>query len=131
MAPQPHPMSPGSNMPTAHIPGTGSPHPMMTGSNMPRVNIPGTGSPHPMMTGSNMPMANIPGVTGPLPQVGMGAPSWMSTSYQGAPQAPASGMAKWAAFWNNAPQQTQIAIAAGAAAFFVLVVLLLLWLIVG
>jgi flagellar biosynthesis/type III secretory pathway M-ring protein FliF/YscJ len=54
----------------------------------------------------------------------------MSTSYQGAPKAPSSPMEKLAAFWNEAPQQTQIALAAGAAAVFVLVVLLLLWLLV-
>jgi hypothetical protein len=54
----------------------------------------------------------------------------MATSYQGAPKPPQSGKDKLAAFWNNAPQQTQIAIAAGAAAVFVLIVLLLLWLIV-
>jgi len=83
------------------------------------------------MTGSNLPMVNIPGTTGPLPQGGASAPNWMATSYQGAPQAPTSAMGRLGAFWNNAPQQTQIAIAAGTAAVFVLVVLLLLWLLVG
>ncbi|HRI71461.1 MAG TPA: hypothetical protein PK156_44815, partial [Polyangium sp.] len=112
------------NMPAVNIPGTGMPHPMMTGSNMPRVAIPGTISP--MMTGSNLPMANIPGTTGPLPTGNM-PPSWMATSYSAAPKPPASTGDKLSAFWNQAPQSTQIAIAATAAAVFVLVVLGLLW----
>ena len=118
-------MMTGQNMPMVNIPGTTAPHPMMTGQNMPRV-IPGTISP--MMTGSNLPMANIPGTTGPLP--GIQPPSWMATSYSGAPKPPPSGMDKIGAFWTNASQKTQIAIASGAAAVFVLVVLLLLWLVV-
>lgn len=125
LPPQPHPMMTGQNMPMVNIPGTTSPHPMMTGQNMPRV-IPGTISP--MMTGSNLPMANIPGTTGPLP--GIQPPSWMATSYTGAPKPPPTGLDKIGAFWTNASQKTQIAIASGAAAVFVLVVLLLLWLVV-
>jgi len=74
-----------------------------------------------------MPMVNIPGATGPLPMGGNAPPSWMSTSYQAAPKPPQSATEKLSAFWNNAPQKTQIAIAAGAAAVFVLVVLLFLW----
>lgn len=120
-------------------PGFGPPpsvpqHPMMTGPNMPMVNIPGTAMQNPMMTGSNMPrvipgtgMAQNPGATGPLPMGSNAPPAWMSTSYQGAPKPPQSGSEKLAAFWNNAPQKTQIAIAAGTAAVFVLVVLLFLW----
>jgi hypothetical protein len=77
-----------------------------------------------------MPMGNIPGATGPLPMGANQPPSWMATSYQGAPGAPGAGGNKLAQFWNNAPQKTQIAIAAGAAAVFVIIVLLLLWLIV-
>ena len=123
----PQPGMTGSNMPAVNIPGTGAPHPMMTGSNMPRVAIPGAISP--MMTGSNLPMANIPGTTGPLPTGNM-PPSWMATSYSGAPKPPPSGMGKLSAFWNEAPQQTQIAIAASAAAVFVLLVLGLLWVLV-
>lgn len=116
-APPPHPMMTGPHMPMVNIPGTAMQNPMMTGSSMPRV-IPGTGLPNPM---------NIPGATGPLPMGSNAPPAWMSTSYQGAPKPPQSASEKLAAFWNNAPQKTQIAIAAGAAAVFVLVVLLFLW----
>jgi eukaryotic-like serine/threonine-protein kinase len=110
--------------PGMHPPG-GMPQPYMTGSNMPRVPIPGTTA-----SGSNLPMVNIPGTTGPLPHGGNQPPAWMATSYQGAQRAPAAGGNKIAAFWNNAPQKTQIAIAAGAAALFVIIVLLLLWAVV-